>query len=152
MEKSKSSEQQSGLCRAFPPPQWNNGDSMAMPLRSARIRPTMAACKPAAQTAADCRRQSVVTTGLVTRLRHLRRRRLRAAGRCSATAWRWAERVGAITPGAVPGVFAPTRLALRQSGSPAASTTQCHSLRPVKNFGRCAGHHSSAARGSLGGY
>ena len=35
---------------------------MAMPLRSARIRPTTAACKPAAQTAADCRRQSGVTT------------------------------------------------------------------------------------------
>ena len=33
-----------------------------MPLRSARIRPTTAACKPAAQTAADCRRQSGVTT------------------------------------------------------------------------------------------
>ena len=33
-----------------------------MPLRSDRIRPTTAACKPAAQTAADCRRQSGVTT------------------------------------------------------------------------------------------
>ena len=74
---------------------------------------------------------------------------MRAAGRCSATAWRWAERVGAITPAAVAGVFAPTRLALRQPGSPAASTIQCQSWRPVKNFGRCAGHHSSAAGGSL---
>ena len=33
-----------------------------MPLRSACIRPTTAVCKPAAQTAADCRRQSGVTT------------------------------------------------------------------------------------------
>ena len=33
-----------------------------MPLRSACIRPTTAVCKPAARTAADCRRQSGVTT------------------------------------------------------------------------------------------